>query len=110
LAPLWIAGGIYLVSSRMVNAASNAASGERLILRMPVRWLTPIFVTCDIVTLLIQVTGTSVAASQNWEGSPATIGSNILIAGLAAQTAALAVFISVISSFAGSRLYVGLRG
>ena len=88
----------------------TAASGERRILYIPVRRLTPIFVTCDVVTLLVQCTGTSVAATQNWKGLMARTGSNILIGGLAAQTATLAFFILVISNFAGSRLYVGARG
>ncbi|KAF2159537.1 hypothetical protein M409DRAFT_30012 [Zasmidium cellare ATCC 36951] len=100
LAPLWIAGGIYLICGRIMAAVSK----KRRIFGIPVRRIALIFVTCDIVTLLVQVSGTSIAAGVEWEGSQADVGSHIITGGLAAQTVTLVFFIAIIVNFAGARL------
>lgn len=101
LAPLFIAAGNYLVSSRMICSASPNRSKER-VLYIPARWITKIFVACDIVTILIQVAGTTIGAGSDWVGETADIGSYVLMGGLAIQTLTLALFVAILLQFAGS--------
>lgn len=71
------------------------------ILCTPARYITPIFVACDVTTILIQVSGTSIAAGSEWVGTTADIGSYILLAGLAIQTVTIALFLIIILRFSG---------
>lgn len=103
LAPLFIAAGNYLVISRIICAASNHGSKQRVLL-IPARHITPIFVTCDVVTILIQVSGTSISAGEDWVGPTAKIGSYVLLAGLAIQTVTVGVFIAIAMRFGGRQL------
>ena len=104
LAPLFIAAGNYMVISRLILALSAADSPKKRILFIPAKWITPVFVTCDVVTILIQVNGTSISAGADWKGQTAKTGSNILLSGLAIQTATVAFFLCVALKFGGSQL------
>jgi hypothetical protein len=100
LAPLFVAAGNYLVISRIVCAVGGRGREEHIFC-LPARWTTPIFVTCDVVTILIQVSGTSISAAGNWVGQTADIGSDVLLAGLALQTITIAIFLLITLRFAG---------
>jgi uncharacterized membrane protein len=75
-----------------------------LIFCIPARWITPAFVTCDVVTILIQVSGTTISAGDDWVGKTAQIGSYVLLSGLALQTVTVALFLAVIVRFSGREL------
>jgi amino acid transporter len=66
------------------------------ILGVSPRFLTRVFVGCDILSLLVQCGGTGVASSQNWEGNT---GVDVLIAGLATQLATNMVFMALVAIF-----------
>jgi hypothetical protein len=63
------------------------------------RWLTKIFIACDILSFLVQASGSSVASSEDWTGHMGKIGTYILMAGLSFQVAAFAVFLTVFGRF-----------
>jgi hypothetical protein len=63
------------------------------------RKLTRIFISADIISFLIQVSGSGIASSGNWEGSNATLGQNVLIAGLATQLATFLFFVGILRRF-----------
>jgi hypothetical protein len=76
---------------------------------MPVARLTPIFVICDIVSFIIQVSGTGIASSQSWAGTTLTIGTNILIAGLSTQVATFAFFFAIVVKFHRLTMHDGIK-
>lgn len=55
--------------------------------------------TCDVLTLLVQVSGSAIAASNNWEGEMVRVGENVLIAGLALQLATFSLFLTIVAKF-----------
>jgi hypothetical protein len=63
---------------------------------------------------LIQVSGTTISAGDDWVGKTAQIGSYVLLSGLALQTVTVALFVAVIVRFSGrelisSRSTLGIR-
>jgi hypothetical protein len=68
--------------------------------------VTKIFVGIDIVSILIQASGSGLASSNDWEGSSKEAGVNILIAGLAIQVATVVVFLFMCWKFS-DRAYFG---
>ncbi|KAL5350220.1 hypothetical protein ACLOAV_005258 [Pseudogymnoascus australis] len=97
IAPIFIGAGDYLLVSRLCLAV--LPSHLTRIYGLSTRKLTRIFISCDIISLLIQVSGSGIASSGNWEGSNATLGENVLIAGLATQLAAFTFFVGVLRRF-----------
>lgn len=97
LAPLFVGAGDYLLISRLCLRVLPAHHTH--IFRIPVRKLTLIFVLCDILTLLVQCSGTSIAASNDWVGETVQIGENVLIAGLAMQLATFSFFLAIVAKF-----------
>ncbi|KAG4429430.1 hypothetical protein IFR05_015082 [Cadophora sp. M221] len=97
LAPLFIAAGNYLLLTRLCTRV--LPSHITHIYHLPLRNLTKIFVTSDIFTFLVQVSGSGIAASNNWEGDLVKIGEDVLIAGLAVQVFSLVVFLTVLNQF-----------
>ncbi|KAE9363313.1 RTA1 like protein [Stipitochalara longipes BDJ] len=97
LAPLFIAAGNYLLLSRLCHSVlpSNFTS----LLHIPLHHLTKIFITSDIVTFLIQVSGSGIASSGNWKGSTVKIGVDVLMAGLGVQLATILFFCCVVRRF-----------
>jgi hypothetical protein len=103
LAPLFIGAGSYALVSRLclsVLPPATATSSLHLkIYGIPVAKLTRIFVTFDIISLLIQVSGSAIASSSSWTGSTVGTGENILIAGLATQVLTFGFFLAVMVRF-----------
>ncbi|KAH9209770.1 RTA1 like protein-domain-containing protein [Leptodontidium sp. 2 PMI_412] len=97
LAPLFIAAGNYLLLTRLCTRVLPSSITH--IYHLPLRNLTKIFVTSDIFTFLVQVSGSGIAASNNWEGDLVKIGEDVLIAGLAVQVFSLIFFLTVLSQF-----------
>lgn len=107
LAPVFVAAGNYLLISRLVVAVLPPSSQR--ILKIPGPWLTPIFVVCDIVALLVQGGGSSIASADDWQGSGERIGRSVLIGGLVFQAVAFSLFLCVFRRFhvLGNRVAVG---
>jgi hypothetical protein len=83
--------------SRLCAAVLPVTSAQ--IYYIPTAKLTRIFIICDIFSFLIQVSGSGIASSGNWKGTTVTIGTDVLIAGLATQVATFAFFMTIIIKF-----------
>jgi hypothetical protein len=94
LGPAFFAAGIYLNLSRIVVTIGESNS------RITPRSFPRFFIPCDIISLVLQATGGGIAsvAAKN-EEYPDT-GTNIMVAGLAFQVLAIAIFILICLDFA----------
>lgn len=97
LAPVFVAAGNYLLIGRLIRAVLPA-SHHRIFL-IPARFITRTFVGFDILSFLIQASGSGIASSGNWAGNEATIGTNVLIGGLSTQVATFAWFLCIVVRF-----------
>lgn len=100
LAPIFVAAGNYLLISRLIRGALSPDNPvSRSIFRIPVIRITKIFVCCDILSFLIQASGSGIAASDNWSGDTADIGEDVLLAGLGTQVATFLAFMAILIKF-----------
>ncbi|KXX83464.1 Protein RTM1 [Madurella mycetomatis] len=100
LAPLLLAASVYLLVGRLIQAVLPASHHLRFLGGLHARHTTAVFVGLDILAAVVQSAGTVVAASANWHGPRALTGVDILVAGLALQTAAFVAFVVVLARFA----------
>jgi hypothetical protein len=101
IAPAFFTAAIYLCLGRIITVYGEEHS------RLKPRTYTYLFVTCDLISLVLQAAGgaiTSIADDQ----STHDMGVNIMIAGLAFQVASLVVF-SVLAIEYGVRALRGRR-
>ncbi|KAI0881950.1 RTA1-domain-containing protein [Annulohypoxylon maeteangense] len=103
LAPVLMAGAIYVVFGRIVFHVVPAEERTMRLLWIPPRWITPIFVTFDIVALLVQLIGAvSVSSTQATDEDAMNklkIGKDIALAGLGIQMAAFGLFTVIAARF-----------
>jgi hypothetical protein len=91
IAPLLVAAGNYLMLGRLMLTVLPSSDNRLLGLKPTV--ITKIFVGIDVVSILIQASGSGIASSNDWEGETKNIGVNVLIAGLSIQVITVAVFL-----------------
>ncbi|GAB1315715.1 hypothetical protein MFIFM68171_05925 [Madurella fahalii] len=99
LSPLLLAASVYLLLGRLIQAVLPP-SHHHLLGSLHARHITAVFVGLDILAAIVQSAGTVVAAAANWNGPRALTGVDILVAGLALQTAAFVAFVLVLARFA----------
>jgi hypothetical protein len=92
-----IAAGNYLLIGRLIISVLPSTSQK--IIGIRATRITKVFVGLDILSFLIQVSGSGIASSGNWSGDLAKVGVNVLITGLATQLATIVVFIFVVCVF-----------
>ncbi|OCL14872.1 RTA1 like protein [Glonium stellatum] len=97
LAPIFVAAGNYLLIGRLIRAVLDR--NQHRILGVKAECITRIFVGCDIVSFLIQASGSGIASSGNWEGNNAKIGTNVLIVGLSTQVLTFVFFLVIVWAF-----------
>jgi hypothetical protein len=97
IAPLFIAAANYVTIGNLITAVLHPDS--HTILGIYARKITKIFVVCDFLSFLIQVSGSGLASSNNWQGDSEKIGVDILIAGLATQLVTIAIFMFILGTF-----------
>ncbi|KAF9461865.1 RTA1 like protein-domain-containing protein [Collybia nuda] len=85
LAPTPMVAANFIIFSRLVNRLGTEYS------RLPPRWYTVVFFSCDIISLLVQGAGGGLAASSNSDSS-SRLGSNIMLAGIAFQLVTLSLY------------------
>lgn len=107
-APVFISASIYVCLSRLITwadrhgfSAPHRGSEKKRGLR---RWLHPKgilwgFVTCDVISTVIQVAGAALIGSKESKHTSATVPNNILLAGLAFQTFAFTIFLVLLATF-----------
>ncbi|KAI0180842.1 RTA1-domain-containing protein [Hypoxylon sp. FL1284] len=103
LAPVLMAAAIYVVFGRIVVHVVPAQQRTMRLLWVPPRWITPIFVACDVVALLVQLIGavlvSSTKATDENAADKLKLGKDIALAGLALQIAAFGLFTIVAARF-----------
>ncbi|CAJ2502614.1 Uu.00g100080.m01.CDS01 [Anthostomella pinea] len=94
LAPALITASIYLCLARLINVLDPALEHTRL---QPMTY-TKLFVTCDIISLILQAAGGALSAIADTKAQEDT-GVHIMIAGLAFQVFSLLLFIGLCTDF-----------
>ncbi|KAK2742405.1 hypothetical protein FQN55_007843 [Onygenales sp. PD_40] len=94
VAPAFLAAGIYFCLSRIVTTFGRENS------RIPAVWYPRIFITCDVIALILQAAGGGIASSADPGDSSADLGKNLMIAGVVFQVVTLGIFIVLASDFA----------
>lgn len=105
VAPVFISASIYISINRLIawatsigfNGASDRDQGRRW-------WLSPKlifwgFITADVVTTIMQIAGAALVGSSESNQKDPHTGNNILLAGLAIQTASFTVFLLILLLF-----------
>ncbi|KAI9678275.1 MAG: hypothetical protein M1817_006220 [Caeruleum heppii] len=93
IGPAFLAAAIYLCLARIV-----VIYGEH-ISRLKPRTYTILFISCDILSLVLQAIGGGMASNSDTKETE-DIGVNVMIAGLAMQVASLLLFIILSAEFA----------
>lgn len=98
LAPAFLAAAIYLMLKHLVLATSPQLS------RLPARWYTYIFITCDLISLVLQAAGGGTAATADGDMAQLDTGDHMMMAGLSFQVFTLLIFGGLSLEF-GARCY-----
>ncbi|ORY69901.1 RTA-like protein, partial [Pseudomassariella vexata] len=103
LAPVLMAGIIYVVFGRLVSLVVPARARTTKLLWVPPCWITPIFVGVDIVALLLQLIGAVLVAGTEPNDSNAQhkldLGKKIALAGISIQIMGFGLFSIVAARF-----------
>ncbi|KAG7294588.1 hypothetical protein NEMBOFW57_004664 [Staphylotrichum longicolle] len=99
LAPVFVAAGNYLLIGRLIRAVLDAARTGHKVFGVHGRLITRVFVLCDVISFLVQCSGSGVGSSSEWAGPTADIGVKILIGGLALQAVAFGFFMAIFGRF-----------
>lgn len=95
IAPAFISAAIYLCLGRITQVYGGSIS------RIPPRWYTIIFVTCDVVALVLQAVGGALTATADHDQKALhDAGLHTMVAGLAFQVASLFFFMTLCVDFA----------
>jgi len=92
-APVLLSAGIYTILSVLINRVGRQHSP------LPPKWILGIFITCDSVATVVQVTGAALVGSKYSKHEDPTSANNILLGGLAFQVFTFLVFILLTSLF-----------
>lgn len=87
IAPAFIMAGIYFNFGQLV-----IVHGRQYSLLKPL-WYTYLFITCDVLSLVIQAAGGGMAAVATSSHKDASSGTNTMIAGIAFQVVAMSIFL-----------------
>lgn len=93
IGPAFVTAGIYLCLSRIITIYSVGLSV------LKPKWITLIFVGCDIVSLVLQAAGGAITSTAD-DAKGNQMGIDIMIAGLASQVASLLIFTVICAHFA----------
>jgi hypothetical protein len=94
IGPAFLSASIYLSLSRIVYIYSVSAS------RLRPRHYTYIFISCDLVSLILQGVGGGIAATGVSDQNQLNVGTDIMIAGLSFQVFSLLLFMALCADFA----------
>ncbi|CDR43749.1 CYFA0S12e03906g1_1 [Cyberlindnera fabianii] len=87
-APCFIMAGVYYLLAKLIMIY-----GEKFAVMKPMRY-TQVFLTCDVISLLLQGGGGGVAAGAN-DLNGVNTGKNIMVGGLVFQVVSMAVFMGL---------------
>lgn len=93
IGPAFLAAAIYLCLARIVKVYGTHFS------RIQPRMYSIIFVSCDLVSLILQAAGGAIASIAD-DKKTSDLGVHIMVAGLAFQVFSLALFMVICADFA----------
>lgn len=95
VAPVFFSAAIYTIISIMINRVENGRKWAPL----PPRLILWLFIVCDVVATVVQITGAALVGKAYSDQRDPTTPNNVLLAGLAFQVFSFAVFILCYSIF-----------
>ncbi|CAG8114559.1 unnamed protein product [Penicillium salamii] len=102
IGPVFVCASLYMLMDRLIWPAGEE-NGEKqesfLFVRVRRLWLPRVFVTLDVISCLVQASGSGIAASGNWEGAEKDTGTGVLIGGLVLQVLTFVAFLLIVGSF-----------
>ncbi|KAI4268484.1 MAG: hypothetical protein L6R38_007831 [Xanthoria sp. 2 TBL-2021] len=115
VAPVLISASIYVCLSKLIRWAANVGFETPSGFLLRPKLLLWVFITADVVTSIVQIAGAAlIGVAESNKDSPVT-ANNILLAGLAVQTAAFMLFLYLYTTFvfqlgrdAGNRVQFGV--
>lgn len=93
IAPCFIMAGIYYLLAQLIMIY-----GTQFALLKPM-WYSYIFITCDVISLVIQAAGGGLAATALTEYKSSDGGTHVMVAGLAFQVFSMSVFLFLFGHF-----------
>lgn len=93
ISPAFIMAGVYYVLGKLL-----VFHGHHFLVLQP-RWFSYIFVTCDVISLVVQAAGGGLAATALLNGTSAQSGTNVMVGGIAFQVASMTLFLAVYAQF-----------
>lgn len=103
IAPVFTMGGIYYQLAKLIEVYGHRFS----LLPSPMAY-SFIFICSDIVSLVVQAVGGGLCGVAVTDGTSATTGNHVFIAGLAIQVASMAIFLMLWFHFL-FRIYISVR-
>jgi RTA1 like protein len=88
-----LSAGIYTILSVLINRVGRQYSP------LPPRWILGIFITCDSVATVVQITGAALVGARYSNNEDPTSANDILLGGLAFQVFTFLVFIVLTTLF-----------
>lgn len=96
LAPAFYCAGLYYTLKHIVLSFGSAYS------RLPAAWYTYIFISCDVLSIVLQAIGGGISAAADSQPDKLDQGKNIMVAGLVLQVITLVIFGVLAADFAFS--------
>ena len=96
IAPCFFSASIYLCLTRIIHVYGDDLA------RFAPRTYTKTFISCDVLSLVLQAVGGALADTAGNDHDLSQTGVDIMIAGLSFQVASLTVFVALCSDFAWS--------
>jgi len=93
LGPAFFMGGVYFLLAKFAMIYGNNIS------RLKPMYYSYIFISCDLLSIVLQAIGGGMAASATQNGDSTTSGTHIMVAGLAVQVASMSLFIGLCVDF-----------
>lgn len=93
IAPAFIMAGVYYVLGKLL-----VFHGTHYLILKP-RWFSYIFVTCDVISLVVQAAGGGMAATALLDAEDAQTGTNVMVGGIAFQVFSMSLFLVVFVEF-----------
>lgn len=99
ISPAFVMAGLYYMLGRML-----VFHGDHFSILRP-RWFSYIFISCDILSIVIQAIGGGVAAGALSEKQSTLTGTHTMVAGIAFQVVSMSFFIFVLAEFVIKSLF-----
>lgn len=93
IAPAFLMAGVYYVLGRVL-----IVHGTHFSMLQP-RWFSYIFVSCDVLSLVIQAAGGGMAAEAVLDYQDTASGTHVMVAGIAFQVVSMTLFYGVLADF-----------